>query len=473
MHRILERQIKRYLGESITIPPEWRDFFESISKTYDDFDDDKILLNRSLELSSKEFLENYQRLEEIKVKIEKQAQNLALEVDNRTKDLNKQIGELKDVRTAMMNLLEDFEEKQKALAESKAKDEALLESIGEGLIAVDNDKKIMIINKVATDMLGYETKNLIGKVITDLNLEDENSIPVPLDKRPTTIALVTGKAVKVEYIFVRENKTKFPIAITATPFKLEGKTLGLIEIIRDITHEKVIDRAKTEFISIASHQLRTPVSGLSWLTEALRFSSENLDPKQKTYIRDLSILSKRLIGLVEDLLNVSRIQLKSELIAEKRQIDFVVFVEETIREIELYAKSKKHTIIFNTDIKEPIVVELNKKSLYNILQNLVSNAIEYSPENTAVTVKLEKIDGFLKVSVLNKGPFIPMNEQAHLFQRFYRGESGKKMKGEGTGLGLYIIKMIVEEMGGKVGFESKEGMDTTFWFTIPLKTVKS
>ena len=135
----------------------------------------------------------------------------------------------------------------------------------------------------------------------------------------------------------------------------------------------------------------------------------------------------------------------------------------------IYAILKKHSIILKDEIARPIVIEINKRALSNILQNLISNAIEYSPENTAVTINLEKTDGFVKVSVSNKGPTIPKEDQRHIFGKFYRGEGAKKMKIEGTGMGLYIVKATIEESGGKVGFESKEGEDTVFWFTIPLK----
>lgn len=377
--------------------------------------------------------------------------------------------DLENAKVAARNVLQDLQAERNVLAHAKAKDEALLESIGEGLIAVDNERRIMLINKVAVEMLGWKMKDLVGKVITDLPLEDEVGNPVPLEKRPTTIGLMSGEITKVIYFFVRKDGTRFPIAITATPIKLEGKTLGLIEIIRDVTREKEIDRAKTEFISIASHQLRTPVSGLNWLTEALQDTSDNMTPKQKVYVKDLAMLSKRLIELVEDLLNVSRIQLKTPVFTEKSEVEILGFTEGFIKEMASFAQSKKHTIILRPEVVRPMNVDVNIKSLYNVFQNLVSNAIEYSPEHTAVTIHIQKVGGFVKTSISNQGPVIPRTEQAHLFGRFYRGESAKKMKTEGTGLGLYIVKMIVEETGGKVGFESEEGKDTTFWFTIPLK----
>lgn len=182
----------------------------------------------------------------------------------------------------------------KQLEESKVKDEAILESVGDGLIAVDNDRKIMLINKVATDMLGWRTEDLIGKVITDLRLEDQMGNVIPLEKRPTTIALTTGEVTRVVYFFVKNDKTRFPLSITATPIKLNGKTVGLIEIIRDVTKEKEVDKAKTEFVSIAAHQLRTPLTAISWYTEmVLNGDVGVISPDQKKYLEQVYKGDKR------------------------------------------------------------------------------------------------------------------------------------------------------------------------------------
>jgi len=180
-------------------------------------------------------------------------------------------------------------------------------------------------------------------------------------------------------------------------------------------------------------------------------------------------MARRLIELVEDLLDFSRIQLKNPAVTEKHKIETPRFIEEFIREMETYAASKKHSIILKNEIAEPLVAEVNEKMLYNVLQNILSNAIDYSPENTAVTVVLEKVGDCLRVSISNKGPSIPKADQPHIFEKFFRAESAKQMKAGGTGLGLYVAKAIIEEAGGKIGFESPEGKDIVFWFTIPLK----
>ena len=227
---------------------------------------------------------------------------------------------------------------------------------------------------------------------------------------------------------------------------MKGMKVLVKELIQKGKEKEGVDRAKTEFISIASHQLRTPISALNWLTEGIQYNSKNLDIKQQKYLTDLASQAKRLTELVEDLLDFSRIELKSEIMLEKHQIEFPAFIEEFVKEMKTYAESKKHDILFSKKITEPVIVEINKRAIYNVLQNLVSNGIDYSPENTDVTITLEKINDLVKVSisnikisVSNKGPVIPKEDQARIFDRFYRTEQAKKIKPEGTGLGLYVV----------------------------------
>ncbi len=251
------------------------------------------------------------------------------------------------------------------------------------------------------------------------------------------------------------------------------KTLGGMKVlVKELVQKgkeiEKVDKAKTEFISIASHQLRTPVSALNWLIEGLQFKATNLTPKQQTYAMDLSGQAKRLTELVEDLLDFSRIEMKTTT-QEKQLIEITGLVEEFVREMELYATAKKHTLILNKKTIESLTVEINKRSLYNILQNILSNAIDYSPADTVVTINLEKIADAMKISISNKGPAIPKDDQPRIFEKFYRTEDAKKMKVAGTGLGLYIVKATIEEIGGEVGFDSEPDQDTVFWFSIPLK----
>jgi PAS domain S-box-containing protein len=359
----------------------------------------------------------------------------------------------------------------KELEESKVKDEAILESIGDGLIAVDNDRKIMLINKVASDMLGLETKNLIGKVITELRLEDEMSNLIPLNRRPTTIALATGKVTRVNYFFVREDKTKFPIAITATPIKLNRKIIGLIEIIRDITKEKEIDKAKTEFVSITAHQLRSPLTAISWYTEMiLKGDVGKVVPEQKKYLEEIYAGNHRMIELVNILLDVSRLEMGTFNI-KPESVKLEDVTESVLGELEpqIVVKKLKLDKYYNPSL--PIIFT-DPRLMRMIFQNLLGNAVKYAGVGGKIRfdISMEKSDILIKI--WNDGIGIPKEAQGKIFTKFFRDDLVKEKYPDGNGLGLYIVKSIVEKFGGKIWFESGEDKGTTFYVTFPVDSTK-
>jgi len=374
--------------------------------------------------------------------------------------------ELEDARKAAANLLEDLDAEREKLAIANAKDEAMLASIGDGLIAVDNDGKVTVTNKAAIDMLGWKAEELIGRTLTDLPLEDKAGDPIPLPERPTTIALATGGAVKVSYYFVRKDKTRFPIAITATPIALNGKITGLIEIIRDVTREQELDNEKDEFISIASHQMRTPLTGIQWVVE--RFAKkEKLTPKGKEYLEDIHTSVKQLGGLVDLLLNLSRIE-SGRMGITPEPLEVVGFIKDFLNET-VPLRDKKGLKISFEDHPPELAVITDKSAMRNIVQSLVSNAIEYTEAGGSIDIAVRKSDTTFTVTVRDTGIGIPQAEQSHIFEKFVRASNAKLYKTDGTGIGLYIAAQAVSRLGGKIWFESEEKKGSSFHVELPLQ----
>jgi PAS domain S-box-containing protein len=362
-------------------------------------------------------------------------------------------------------------ENYKELEESKVKDDAILESVGDGLIAVDNDRKIMLINKVASDLLAWETKDLVGKVITELRLEDEKGNLIPLEKRPTTIALKTGEVTRVVYFFVKNDKTRFPLAITVTPIKLNGKTIGLIEIIRDITKEKEIDRAKTEFVSLAAHQLRTPLTTISWYTEMiLNGDRGQVTPEQKKYLEEISKGNQTMIKLVNTLLNVSRLELGT-LNIESEPIQLEDLAESVWEELRPEIFSKNLILEKNYDPSLPTIMA-DPKLVRMIFQNILGNAVKYVGVAGKISLDISRQNQNALIKVWNNGLSIPKEAQPKIFTKLFRDDLAKEREPDGNGLGLYIVKSILENSGGKVWFDSLEDKGTTFYVTIPLAGMK-
>lgn len=402
------------------------------------------------------------------------------EVKQKTKQLSAALAavknnnqELEETKKSMLNVLEDLRVEKGLVEEVEAKDEAMLASIGEGVIAIDNDRKVLLINKIAENILGWKKQNILGKIIDSLPLEDSNGQIIPLEKRPTYIALKNNKTITTPtgsdaYLFIRPDSIKVPITMTVAPILMENKMTGAVIVFHDVTKEAETDRAKTEFISIASHQLRTPLSAIFWLVDSLKASlgKKKLDKRQEGYLNDLSLSINQAVKLVEDLLRVSRIQLGTSA-TEEQKTNIFDFIEQFVNDMHSYATFKNHEIVLKKMDSKCSEIWIDQKILYIIMQNLVSNAIDYSPNKTMVSVAITQDNGMTKISIANQGPSIPPEEQKHLFQKFYRGESARKLKISGTGLGLFIVKSFVEQMGGQMGFKSEEGKETVFWFTVP------
>ena len=366
---------------------------------------------------------------------------------------------------------EELEAQKETLAETAAKDEALLENIGEGVIAVDNDRKVIFVNQTAADMLGYDIESLKGTVITDQLLEDEKGNAIPLDKRPTTIALATNELTRVVYFFVRKDKTRFPMAITATPIKLKGKTIGLIEIIRDVTREKEVEKAKSEFVSLTSHQLRTPPTAIKWYSEYLLSHSENLNEKQKEYLNEIYKGNQRMIDLINALLNVSRIELGAFL-SGIESINLISRAKVILNELDNKIKEKKLTIeqIYQKNI---LVMNADLKLLDIIIENLLTNAVKYTPAGGKITIEIKTQDEHMLFRVSDTGEGIPLYQQQKIFGKLFRADNANELDPVGSGLGLYITKSIVEQTGGKIWFDSVEKKGTDFYVSYPLEGMES
>lgn len=355
----------------------------------------------------------------------------------------------------------------------KATDEAILTSIGDGLIVTDNVGRIVFINRACETMIGWTLQEISGKEI-GAAIPRENERGEPLEYEEHILPQVSpGEKIAEpsDVYFVRKDKTRIPVSIITTPIVARGNVVGAVEVFRDIGREKKIDAAKSDFISIASHQLRTPLSALGWLVESLTLSLKNqkLDPVAQSYLDDLTVATRHAVQLVENLLNASRIE-SGSLIVEPQNINVLELVGSVLKDMKPYADLKKHSIILTApgDSKD-YAAETDPKLLQNILQNLIANGIDHSPEGSAVQLMIAREGETLKVSTSNKSPYIPQEEQTHLFERFYRGESVQRIKAAGFGLGLFISKSFVEALGGTMGFESKPGEDVVFWFTLPKK----
>jgi len=395
-----------------------------------------------------------------------------------------QIQDLKNANIAVRNVLDDLSLEKSKTEIAKAKDEAMLASIGEGLIAVDANGKIIIMNQVAEKLLGWRIAEAIGRFYDEvISLEDEKSTFVPPAERPLAKALAssttttTTTTTTARLYLLSKNKIKFPVAITVSPIVLDEKIIGAIEVFRDITKEKEIDKAKTEFVSLTSHQLRTPLTAISWYTEMILDGDvDNLSLEQKKYLNEISRGNRRMIDLVNTLLDVSRIELGA-LTFEPQPTDIIALAQSAIDEQKPEIEKKRLNVV-QKFVQNVPVISIDPKLLRIVFQNLLSNSVMYTPVSGKIefTISVDDLKT-IQITVADTGYGIPKNQQKQIFAKLFRADNVRDKDTTGTGLGLYIIKSIVENAGGKIWFESPTNSDdkavenpgTTFHVTLPLR----
>ncbi len=367
-------------------------------------------------------------------------------------------------------------ERTKALEQIQAKNEAILTSIGDGLVVVDKEGKINYINKSFEEMLGWKTAEIIGKSMVEVvPREDVNGIEMSFKERILTQVLFGKKFVADltnPFYYIRKDKSRFPSSSIVAPVILSGKIVGAVEVFRDISKEKEIDKAKTEFVSLASHQLRTPLSTVSWYAEMLLSGDAGVvTPDQKKYLEEIYHGNQRMVELVNTLLDVSRIELGT-LIIESKPTNIIKLAENVIDEQKLQIDEKKIKLLPLFEKNIPLIVT-DPKLLRMVIQNLLSNAVKYTPisGNIKISIALYNKNNVL-IKIHDTGYGIPKNQQNKIFTKLFRADNVIGKDTEGTGLGLYIAKSIVEQSGGEIWFESDENKETTFFVTLPLEKSK-
>lgn len=397
-------------------------------------------------------------------------------------ELGKNLEELNITKRAMLNVLEDFEAEKRKLTTEKAKDEAIITSIGEGLVVTDVERRVTFINRAGELMVGRTLAELRGKVWPEvLPAVTENGKPLtktesPLYRAIQTVSTVSGGR---GLYYSRPDGTKFPVGQTASSIVVNKKPIGGIVVFKDITVETEVDRAKTEFVSLASHQLRTPLSTVSWYAEMLLSGDAGkLGRDQRQYVQEVYQANRRMVELVNALLNVSRLELGTFAV-EPITLDLVEQVKTVTGELAHQIEGKKQKLVERYDPDLP-KIKADPNLVRIIFQNLVSNAVKYTPDKGTITVaistakkghdfggKILAKDSYI-IEVKDTGFGIPRKQQHLIFTKLFRADNVKEKDTDGTGLGLYIIKSIVDQVGGTIHFVSRENKGTSFFVSIPL-----
>ncbi len=358
------------------------------------------------------------------------------------------------------------------LKRAKAKDHALLLALAEGTIATDIEGKIVLVNKSAEKMLGMTEAQLkkidIYKALMFTSLEQEEIVNA---RHPVRITLRTkAPLLPAKYTLQDRAGEYYPVLVSVSPILLDQAMIGAVVTFRDITKEQQMDKMKTEFISIASHQLRGPLASLLWYGQLMEKGElGDLNKKQTEFIKRMNISAKQLNYLVDGFLNVSRIE-SGKVKNDPRPTRPVKLLKNIlgVLEREIQEKKLKITIQNNTD-KSFASIEVDTDMLREVYMNLVTNAVKYTPEKGEVNIICEDNSTNFTLRVKDSGIGIDEKDKEKIFSKFFRGDKIIEKGLDGTGLGLYTAKMLTKEMGGEIGFSSKINDGSTFWVSIPKK----
>ncbi len=401
-------------------------------------------------------------------------------------DLQTNVDDLTEARKKIANEVVIIEKEKEKTVIERDKINAILHSIGDGVFVVDSDLKVILVNGVTTKISGYKTEEILGTKFNDklkFVLEETGKLNDVFIKR--AMETKTIQEMSNHTLLIDKNGNKIPVADSAAPLlDKNNNVIGCAIVFRDVTKERGIDKAKTEFISIASHQLRTPLTIINWHVEAiLSEKTSNLSSVQLRYLNEVYVASKRMARLVNGLLSIAHIEsggLKIQLV----NVYLDSLINEILYKLETFSKDHNCTIIFNKPLKRLPQIAIDKDLITEVIQNIITNAVRYSHgKKCVVDVSLKEQGSEYVISVTDQGIGIPAESQGRIFQRFFRADNARSKEPEGSGMGLYIAKMIVEASHGKLTFESpigykevkgnKIGYGTVFHLNLPISSAES
>ncbi len=363
----------------------------------------------------------------------------------------------------MFNLLR--EKLDYTLAEinsEKNKLETILKNMGDGLLAVDNEGRIILANHAAMQMLDLKQKDIEDKSYDEIvgkfskNLLYENIRERSLEGGYHEVVEKAGRAYDVRYDRYTDES---------------GQDMGMIVVFQDITEQQKLENMQRDFVANVSHELKTPLTTIKSYTETLMHTEINDCSTIEHFLRIIDEETDRMSRLVRNLLQLSKLDYKQEKWF-KKDTNLVNVVKTALSKVEMTAANKDQQLISLFDPKQRIMTVIDRDRIDQVLLNVLTNAIKYTPEGGKIEVDVFSEDPMAKVVIADSGIGIAEKEIPRVFERFYRVDKARSREMGGTGLGLSIAKQIVEEHGGTIAIQSKLGEGTRVTISLPLSPTR-
>ena len=361
----------------------------------------------------------------------------------------------------------------KIIGAYRQQEKAVLESAGDGLVAIDRLWRIVLWNKAATDLLGWTKEEALGKkfsdVVTLIKSSDRSDNIEFIEE-----AMLHGESrfLEDDALVLTKSGAEVYVGNSAGPIlDEEGVVEGAIVVFRDISERRALEQAKDELHSLAVHQLRGPVTVIKGYLQLLQ--QENViasNPAWEKYLTELAGAGNQLGELVDALLDVSRME-RARISVTPEAVQVTQVADAVLKSLMPEIDKKRLVITKKYENSLPDLM-VDRTLIKNICENLLTNAVKYTPELGEISVAVRVEHSFLVLSVSDTGCGIPGAEQSKIFQKFFRSSNVANSPIKGTGLGLYMVKRILDQSGGSIRFESKEHEGTTFYVSIPLSGMR-
>ncbi len=359
------------------------------------------------------------------------------------------------------------------LSRRKKQDEAILRSISDGVFAVDKNLKIVLFNKAAEKLTERKSEEALGKTCREIFRFKNQKGEVICNKTATCLAQKCFRTEKAfsqsPLITTHPDGSEAILSETTSPVKnQQGVITGAVSVLKDVSARTKLEEMKVDFVSLVSHQLRTPISAVKgYLSSLIEGRTGDLSDEQNLYLKRAYTSNERQLEIIESLLNISQVE-KGKIKITPTEFSIIELAKEAataftkkVREKGLYLE------ILEPKVKLPKITA-DREKIREVLENLLSNALKFTPQGSII-VSFEQSKTEIVTTITDTGLGIPANKMAKLFTKFYRVGQSPTAESEGTGLGLYIAKSLVELHQGKIWVESEVGKGSAFYFSLPFK----
>ena len=352
----------------------------------------------------------------------------------------------------------------------KVRFDNIVSSITDGLVIYDQDFNVVLFNGAAEIIFGIRASEVIGRKLSPESVRDLKLGVLAMVIFQSLAPLVirqSPEGIYPQVVDISFTDPQLELRVTTDKVKNEkGEASGFLKIVHDQTREMELIKSKADFITVAAHQLRTPLSAVAWAYQSLK--SENLTDSQKELVETGLAAANNLLKIVEDLLNISKIE-EGMFGYNFKKADLVNFLQSILNQTIPVAKEYGVKVYMEPPKEISIELEIDSERLALAISNLLENGIRYNVPNGQVVVSIERqADApFVQINIADTGIGIPPEAMNKLFTKFFRGENVMTKETEGSGLGLYIVKNIIRRHGGQIWADSELGRGTVFHITIP------